>query len=231
MTIKFKLSEIQTKAGQIPDFALFVKNDVHDSKATNPSNHAGKYVSYVNGDIGEQFYTKGIKYDPNLFFMCKNAVDFEEDRIGPHRSVLASASKTSRTVVSDMVEVSGSSDDESQLDNTEEGDLGKVTDYESDAEERVDVCNMAKYARKVSFGAPSRETSASESSGGVHVYGRGAEKVVDKRKKAKKVAMKKRSKASAKKTETDVLDNFQLLNRSKSLLKSKGRKSKTKQKK
>ena len=41
------------------------------------------------------------------------------------------------------------------------------------------------------------------------VYGRGAEKSVDKRKKKKKADMKKRSKESTKKTSVDVLETLE----------------------
>ena len=55
MTIKFKLSEMQTNAGKLPDFALFVKNDVNSSDVANSANHAGKYVSFVKGNMAEKF--------------------------------------------------------------------------------------------------------------------------------------------------------------------------------
>jgi hypothetical protein len=63
-------------------------------------------------------------------------------------------------------------------------------------------------ARRVSWAAPDRESSESDmSSGGVNVYGRGAEKTISKEKKKKKLEKKKRSKDAAKKTSVDILEN------------------------
>ena len=73
---------------------------------------------------------------------------------------------------------------------------------------------MARVATVVRCpGTPSnRESScSSESSGGVKVYGRGAEKPPNKEKKKRKAALKKRGKESAKRTATDLLDSFKLV--------------------
>ena len=65
---------------------------------------------------------------------------------------------------------------------------------------------MKKTARRVSWGAPSFEHSDdSFSSGGVHVYGRGAEKSIDSRKKAKQSKDKIRCKESMERTSADLL--------------------------
>ena len=84
LTVKFKLSALQVKAGRVPDFALFVKDDVHDPTVTNSAKHAGMYLSYFKGDIGDKFFSKqGISYNPKDFYVCENEIDFREDRIGP----------------------------------------------------------------------------------------------------------------------------------------------------
>ena len=41
LTVKFKLSSLQFKAGKVPDFALFVKDDVHEVTGTRSAKHAG----------------------------------------------------------------------------------------------------------------------------------------------------------------------------------------------
>ena len=47
----------------------------------NTARHAGKYISYVKGDIQQKFYSKqGISYDPKIFYVCDNEIDFEEDK-------------------------------------------------------------------------------------------------------------------------------------------------------
>ena len=71
-------------------------------------------------------------------------------------------------------------------------------------------------AQRVSWGAPNRENSENyESSGGVRVYGRGAEKSMSKEKKKKRADCKKRGKASSSRTRTDVLDSVELGQKSK----------------
>ena len=73
---------------------------------------------------------------------------------------------------------------------------------------------MRTVAKKVSWGAPLREHSEhSDSSGGVHVYGRGADKPVDKEKKQKRSENKKHSKASSERTSNDILDSVEIVQR------------------
>ena len=217
LTVKFKLSELQVKAGRAPDFALFVKNDVHDPKTVNAANHAGKYMSYVKGDIGEIFYNKGISFDPKKFFMCENAVDLSEDKIGPLEMIQTSVKNTSKNakkhkekaIIIQESEEDETTDDTSMQSEDEDNDKeSSSSSFDSDFND--DPFNMKKVAKKVSWGAPDHDGSESPgSSGGVIVYGRGAEKSVDKSKKKRKADIKKRSKESNKRTSTDVLESFE----------------------
>ena len=76
LTIKVKLSTLHTKAGTIPDFALFVKDSLYDPKNNHPAPFAGKYLTYIKGDICTKFFSKeGISYKPSDFFICDNAFD------------------------------------------------------------------------------------------------------------------------------------------------------------
>ena len=63
MTVKVKLSDIQRKAGTIPDFAFFIRDNVHDPKARPACPHAGKYITYMKGNLSEKFFSKsGISF-------------------------------------------------------------------------------------------------------------------------------------------------------------------------
>ena len=76
LTIKFKLSSLQQKVGEVPDFALIVKDNVHEVTATNSAKHAGKYLAFVKGDIGKKFLSEqGISYNPEMFYLCENEID------------------------------------------------------------------------------------------------------------------------------------------------------------
>ena len=80
LTIKFKLSEIQSKAGTVPDFALFAKDDIHSPDATNAASYAGKYLTFIKGDLTNKFFShSGISFNQDEFFICKNEIDFTEE--------------------------------------------------------------------------------------------------------------------------------------------------------
>ena len=79
LTVKFKLSEIHAKAGTFPDFALFIKDNVHSPDVRNATNYAGKYITFIKGNLADKFFTKkGISFDPKEFFICENEVDLTE---------------------------------------------------------------------------------------------------------------------------------------------------------
>ena len=223
LTVKFKLSEMQIKAGKVPDFALFVKNDVHDHKAPNSANHAGKYVSYVKGNIANTFFTKGICYNPDDLFICGNEVDLQEDSCPMFKKKSSATTRNDRTknvtkirqkTQTIIIPESSDASDTSEEEGEDESDAQKSSSGGSDVESELDLFDMARVATVVRCpGTPSnRESScSSESSGGVKVYGRGAEKPPNKEKKKRKAALKKRGKESAKRTATDLLDSFELV--------------------
>ena len=70
----------------------------------------------------------------------------------------------------------------------------------------VDAFDMAKSAKKVTWGAPERHSESSGSSGGVLVHGRGAQKTLSKEKKKKQSDKKKHAKEATNKTKTDILE-------------------------
>ena len=86
-------------------------------------------------------------------------------------------------------------------DNAEHAEsVSSLSEEESEVEDddAVNIFDMSAHAKRVSWGAPERENSEStQSSGGVLVHGRGAEKEVSKEKKIKEASNKKRAKESA----------------------------------
>ena len=213
LTVKFKLSEIQAKAGTCPDFALFIKDNVHSPDVRNAAKHAGKYLAFMKGDIGDKFFSKkGISFHPKEYFLCQNEVNLSEDKFLPLKK--ANLAGTSLAAVIQQLEgvqseseeevSDGNSDDNSE----EESDEEERSDSDAEEDVGVDVYNTGKTAKKVSWGAPTRDDSEnSGSSAGVRVYGRGAEKSISKEKKKKKADRKKHMKEASNKTRVDLLDN------------------------
>ena len=206
LTIKFKLSEVQVKAGECPDFALFIKDNVHSPDARPAAQTAGKYITFLKGDITEKFFSKqGIQFDPYQFYLCENEFNLKEDRILPlNRNIVAPTNEVIE-LEADNKEVADESSDDS--DDAEDSD-DTENDEDSDSDIEPDVFNMQNSAKKVSWGAPRRENSptSDNSSAGVNVYGRGAEKTMSKEKKKKKTEKKKRSKEAADRSVTDLLN-------------------------
>ena len=66
-TIKKKLKELGPKLGVTNEFALFIRDQVHDPNAKPVSPMAGKIVSFLAGSLGDQFHGEGIKYKPGEF--------------------------------------------------------------------------------------------------------------------------------------------------------------------
>ena len=197
LTVKFNVSQMQPLAGASQDFLVFVKDNVHSPDARPAALHAGKYVTFGKGEIFDQFLShQGLKSNPHDFFFCANEVDFIEDRTIPfvnakRTAPVATAKKAPKQSEPEEILSSESEDKSEKSDSDIEHDL-------------LDV----HPARRVSWAAPDRESSESDmSSGGVNVYGRGAEKTISKEKKKKKLEKKKRSKDAAKKTSVDILEN------------------------
>ena len=85
-TVKVKLSAIQAKHGKLPDFAVFVKDSVHDPDVNNPAKSAGKYICFMKGNICDDFFSKkGISFHPDKYHLCKNRLDMKEDHLLPYQ--------------------------------------------------------------------------------------------------------------------------------------------------
>ena len=207
-TIKLKVEIIQPKNGTVPDFALFIKDDLHSPEAIPPSNHAGKYLTYIKGDITKKFFSKrGIAFNMQEFFLCENALDLKEDRNLPLEMARISVSRESDESddsTEEDVQIPVIDEENVVVDDECSDQLSKSDSNESEP----NVFNMGQSARKVSWGAPMRENSgSSSSSGGVNIFGRAAEKEVSAEKKKKKADKKKRSKEASAKTTVDILDD------------------------
>ena len=205
LTIKFKLSDIQARAGTIPDFALFLKDNVHSPDAKPSAPHAGKYLAYIQGEITDKFFSKtGISFNDDDFFLCKNEVDLAEDRALPVLKAVELAGLGARNVVEEnLVEVHHV---EVQEESSDEVETETESDQMEQSDSDVDAFDMAKSAKKVTWGAPERHSESSGSSGGVLVHGRGAQKTLSKEKKKKQSDKKKHAKEATNKTKTDILE-------------------------
>ena len=210
ITIKFKISQTHLRAQTVPDFALFVLDNVHSPDAVPPSQHAGKYMTYINGSMADKFFAEGITYDPNKFFICKDEVGWKEDRDLPFvktREIARKATKK-KSIPEPRIEVEDSDsepDSESPLRDTSSSEEVSGDDSPDDD---VDIFNMQQHAKSVSWGTPARNNSDdSDSSAGVRVFGRAAEKSVSAEKKKKRAAKKKHAKTSLRRTRTDILDS------------------------
>lgn len=213
VTVKFKLSILQSKVGTIPDFAIFIKDDIHDRNAKPPAGHAGKYITFAKGNIADKFFSEeGISFNQNEFFICKNEIDLEENRsLPPMKRVNRSPSGAGEgedlgTSASEAHALVGEPEVGGE-DSEEEEDDGNLIQTDSDISDNPDIYNMAASARKVAWGAPEREHSSSSSSRGVNIYGRGAEKVTSVKKKKKRCNERKRAKEASAMSKTDILDS------------------------
>ena len=242
-TLKFKISSINTKAGSSPDFALFVFDNVHDPASKPSTPHAGKYLTYMKGNISTKFFSKqGISYNPKDFYICENEIDLSEDKVLPvqkaveiSRMNLASdhlvvspeaveAQELEALVVEAQVEapvedVPLVESPETDIvvnsivveDNEREGitvGSNSEKDVHSDVDSDLDIFNMRKKARSVSWGAPDYDSdTSSDSDNGVYSYGRAAGKTLSEEKKKKNSEKKKRAKDANNKATTDILEN------------------------
>ena len=210
LTLKVKISTLHCKAGTCPDFALFVKDNVHDPKAPHACAHAGKYLTYTKGNICTKFFSKaGISYNARDFFLCENEVDLVEDRELPVQKALEQVSNKKKEPLVELADDETSEHGNAVDENSSE--LSPETEKdESDSDIEQDIYNMKEVAKKVSFGAPLRNSESSDSSHGVITYGRGAEKEVSMEKKKKKSDKNKSAKEASRKTATDILATEEL---------------------
>jgi len=231
ITLKFKLSQTHLRAQTVPDFALFVLDNVHSPEAVPPSQHAGKFMTYINGSMADKFFGDGIVYDPNKFFICKDEVGLKEDRDLPFVKTREVAKKVSKkkSIPQPRIEVddSDSSDEpDSQSHLGEKSSNEEISD--DDSPDDIDIFNMQKHAKSVSWGTPARNNSEdSDSSAGVRVYGRAAEKTLSAEKRKKNALKKNHAKTSLNRTRTDILDSPEFSIKrpvsSESILKTRGR--------
>ena len=242
-TLKFKISSINTKAGSSPDFALFVFDNVHDPASKPSTPHAGKYLTYMKGNISTKFFSQqGISYNPKDFYICENEIDLSEDKVLPvqkaveiSRMNLASdhlvvspetveaqeleAPVVEAPVEAPVVEVPLVESPETEVvvnsivveENEREGiTVGSNSDKDvhSDVDSDLDIFNMRKKARSVSWGAPDYDSdTSSDSDNGVYSYGRAAGKTLSEEKKKKNSEKKKRARDANNKATTDILEN------------------------
>ena len=205
LTIKFKLSDVQARAGTIPDFALFLKDNVHSPDAKPSAPHAGKYLAYIQGDITDKFFSKtGISFNDDDYFLCKNEVDLAEDRALPVLKAVEHAVHGAKH--DDERNHVGVHHAEVHEESSDEEETGTESDQMEQSDSDVDAFDMAKIAKKVTWGAPERHSESSGSSGGVLVHGRGAQKTLSKDKKKKQSAKKKHAKEAVNRSKTDILE-------------------------
>ena len=167
-------------------------------------------MTYINGNIADKFFADGISYDPNKFFICKDEVGWKEDRDLPIAKTREMAKKAAKKKCIPDPEIE--EDDSDSSDETEsESDVVENSSNEeasNDDSPDVDIFIMEQHAKSVSWGIPARNHSKdSDSSAGVKVYGRAAEKTVSAEKKKKRSSKKKHAKTSLSRTRTDILDS------------------------
>ena len=204
-TVKVKLSAIQAKHGKLPDFAVFVKDSVHDPDVNNAAKSAGKYICFMKGNIADDFFSKkGISFHPDKFHLCKNELDMKEDQLLPYQKQPQKLSDAFILPEDPVVEVG--QDASKQIDVSDE-DTIHSGDESSSSDDQVDLYNTGNTARKVSWGAPIR-TESESSEGGVLQFGRGAKKkTVSQATKDKKEQKKKHMKEATENSRVDILQN------------------------
>jgi len=76
-TIKKKCSELSPKLGETVDFALFIKDVIHDPKAKPTSPMAEKIISFTSGTLKEIFQEQGLRYNPDDYFDLASEKNFK----------------------------------------------------------------------------------------------------------------------------------------------------------
>ena len=203
LTLKFKISSLHIRAGTIPDFNLFVKDNLHDPSAPHPAAHAGNFMTFTSGNVCDRFFSGGILYNPN-----EKEVDMKEDRqLAANQALQSKAAKplSDRNINKSKVEVEEAKQSSSSESSSDKSSSSEVSDSDVNPEE---VYDMLEPARRVSFKPPARSNEESDiSSFGDHKYGRGAERQVTAGKKKKRTERKKRAKLTVADIKTDILDN------------------------
>ena len=63
----------------MPNFALFLQDNVHNPRAKPASPLAGKTLAYLAGSLKDEFFTNGLHYDPKKVYLLANAENMDED--------------------------------------------------------------------------------------------------------------------------------------------------------
>ena len=75
---------MQIEADAEPNFLMIMMNNVQDPNASNPSQSAGKYLTYGEGAIKESFISEGLQLDESYFLLANNK-NFAFDKEGAEK--------------------------------------------------------------------------------------------------------------------------------------------------
>ena len=147
-TVKVNLSASQAKHGKLPDFAVFVKDSVHDPDVNNPEKSAGKYICFMKGNIADDFFSKkGITFHPEKFHLCKNELNMKEDQLLPYQKQPQQLSDAFILPEDPVVVVAQDASEEMEVSDEDTIHSG---DESSSSDEQVDSYNTGTTARKFS---------------------------------------------------------------------------------
>ena len=86
LTLKKKVSALQLEVGVKSNFLLMIKNNLQDRNNKNAAPTAGKYMVFAEGDIKEQLFGDGIKYNDNDMYVMANNFDYTEEIVAKEES-------------------------------------------------------------------------------------------------------------------------------------------------
>ena len=72
-----KCAELSPKLGETVDFALFIRDVIHDPKAKHTSPMAEKIISFTSGTLKEMFQEQGLRYNPDTYFDLASEKNFK----------------------------------------------------------------------------------------------------------------------------------------------------------
>ena len=77
LTDKSRLDKRQPTFNREKNFIIIMEDNIH-SKHSSKSATGGKLMVFGRGDLMEKFFSEGIKYNVEDYFMHANTADFEE---------------------------------------------------------------------------------------------------------------------------------------------------------
>ena len=77
LTDKYRLENRQPIFNREKNFIIIMEDNIH-SKHSSKSATGGKLMVFGRGDLMEKFFSEGIKYNVEDYFMHANTADFEE---------------------------------------------------------------------------------------------------------------------------------------------------------